>query len=291
MEYCPLGAAVSLEPGTLWIQEAVMPDVYNTIATADTNLVQRIATALEVRAADRQQQHMLESYLNEIQFPPAARVLEVGCGTGPVARRLATWPNVAEVIGLDPSAIFIAKARELSAQHANLSFREGLAHPLPFSDAEVDVVVFHTTLCHLSEPREALGEAFRVLRPGGWLAIYDGDYASTTFGTGVLDPLQICAESFRANFVHDSWLARRTPMLAQAAGFRLVSYRTHGYTEAASPDYMLTIVDRGADALASTGQIGPGLAEALKAEARRRVPVHEFFGHINYTSLIAAKPA
>jgi ubiquinone/menaquinone biosynthesis C-methylase UbiE len=268
-----------------------MPDVYNTITSAEPSIVERIATALEVRAADRQQRRMLESYLNEIQFPPAARVLEVGCGTGPVARRLATWPNVAEVIGLDPSAVFIAKARELSAQHANLSFREGLAHPLPFSDAELDVVVFHTTLCHLSEPREALREAFRVLRPGGWLAIYDGDYASTTFGTGTLDPLQVCAESFRANFVHDSWLARRTPMLAQAAGFRLLSYRTHGYTEASSPDYMLTIVDRGADALASMGQIGPGLAEALKAEARRRVPGHEFFGHINYTSLVAEKPA
>lgn len=267
-----------------------MPDVYNTITTAEPSMVQRIAAVLEVRAADRQQQQMLDSYLTEIQFPPGAKVVEVGCGTGPVARRLATWPNVVEVIGLDPSAVFIAKARDLSARHANLSFQESFAHPLSFSDAEVDVVVFHTTLCHLSDPREALREAFRVLRPEGWLAIFDGDYASTTFGTGTLDPLQICAESFRANFIYDSWLARRTPMLAQATGFRLVSYRSHGYTEATNPEYMLTIVDRGAEALASSGQIGSSLAEALKAEARRRVEGHEFFGHISYTSLVARKP-
>ena len=268
-----------------------MPDVYNAITTAETSMLERIATVLEVRAADRQQQQMLEGYLGEIQFPPAAKVVEIGCGTGPVARRLATWPNVAEVIGLDPSAVFIAKARELSSAYSNLAFREGFACPLPFSTAEVDSVVFHTTLCHLSEPRKALEEAFRVLRPGGWLAIFDGDYASTTFGTGTLDPLQICAESFRAHFIHDSWLARRTPMLAQAVGFRVVSYRSHGYTEAASPDYTLTIVDRGADALLSSGQIGPGLAEALKAEARRRDESHQFFGHISYTSLVAQKPA
>jgi ubiquinone/menaquinone biosynthesis C-methylase UbiE len=267
-----------------------MPDVYNTITTAERSMLERIATVLEVRASDRQQRHMLEAYLSEIQFPPAAKVIEVGCGTGPVARRLATWPNVAQVIGLDPSAIFIAKARELSADHGNLSFREGYAYPLPFSSAEMDVVVFHTTLCHLSEPGEALREAFRVLRAGGWLAIFDGDYASTTLGTGTLDPLQICAESFRANFIHDSWLARRTPTLAQAVGFRTVCYRSHGYTEAANPDYMLTIVDRGADALVSSGQIGPGLAEALKEEARRRAECHQFFGHISYTSLVAQKP-
>jgi len=268
-----------------------MPDVYNAITTAEPSMLERIATVLEVRAADRQQQQMLEGYLSEIEFPPAAKVVEIGCGTGPVARRLSTWPNVAEVIGLDPSSVFIAKARELSTGHGNLAFREGLACPLPFSSAEMDVVVFHTTLCHLSEPRRALEEAFRVLRPGGWLAIFDGDYASTTFGTGTLDPLQICAESFRAHFIHDSWLARRTPMLAQAVGFRVVSYRSHGYTEAASPDYTLTIVDRGADALLSSGQIGPGLAEALKAEARRRAESHQFFGHISYTSLVARKPA
>ena len=57
------------------------------------------------------------------------------------------------------------------------------------------------------------------------------------------------------------------------------------------PDYLLSVADRGAAALASSGRIGPDLAEALKAEARRRVRAHEFFGHISYTSVIAVKPA
>ncbi len=72
-----------------------MPDVYNTITSAEPALVQRIAEALEVRAAEPQQKSMLRSYLPEIKFPANARVIEVGCGTGPVARQLAAWPNVA----------------------------------------------------------------------------------------------------------------------------------------------------------------------------------------------------
>jgi ubiquinone/menaquinone biosynthesis C-methylase UbiE len=268
-----------------------MPDVYNTITTADPVMVERVGNVLEIRAADPRQKQILESYLAEIEFPMNAQVLEVGCGTGAISRPLATWRDVAQVVGVDPSPLLIAKARELGAAFSNLSFQEGDAYQLPFSNEEFDAAIFHTTLCHLSKPQEALKEAFRVLKPSGWLAVFDGDYASTTLGTGNLDPLQICAESLRAFFIIDSWLARRTPMLAQASGFTILSYRSHGYTETSKPDYMLTIVDRGADALVSSGQIGQALADALKVEARRRVEVNQFFGHITYTSLIARKPA
>ena len=144
-----------------------MPDVYNTITSAEPVLVDRIAQVLEVRAADPQQQSMLGSYLAEVTFPANARFLEVGCGTGPVCRRLADWPNVAQVTGVDPSSLFIEKASQLAAGLTNLSFQEGSANQLPFSDGDFDVAVFHTTLCHLSDPIGALQEAHRVLKPGG----------------------------------------------------------------------------------------------------------------------------
>ena len=268
-----------------------MSDIYNTIVEADVEMVERIAQALEIRANDPQQKKMLASYLTEIEFPARAQVVEIGCGTGPVCRQLATWNNVGQVTGVDPSPIFLAKARELSAHFSNLTFREGNADNLWFEDNAVDIVIFHTTLCHLSSPETALQETFRILRPGGWLAVFDGDYASTTFGIGDLDPLQVCAESFRASFIHDSWLARRTPELASQTGFKTQSFGSHGYTETTSPDYMFTIVDRGADALAASGEIGANLAKALKDEARRRARAGQFFGYITYTSLIARKPA
>lgn len=56
-----------------------------------------------MRAADPQLQAMLESYLSEIELPDSAQILEVGSGTGPVARRLARLEQAKQVIGLDPS--------------------------------------------------------------------------------------------------------------------------------------------------------------------------------------------
>jgi cyclopropane fatty-acyl-phospholipid synthase-like methyltransferase len=67
-----------------------MPDVYAAIAEVDVATQERLAAILELRAADPQQRAMLDSYLSEVGFPPAARVLEIGCGTGAVTRAAGT---------------------------------------------------------------------------------------------------------------------------------------------------------------------------------------------------------
>jgi SAM-dependent methyltransferase len=172
----------------------------------------------------------------------------------------------------------------------NVSFREADGRALPFEDGGFDVVVFDSTLSHVPGPERALAEAARVLRPGGWLAIFDGDYATITVALGDHDPLQSCAEAMMANSVHDRWLARRLPGLIRRCGFELAGLRSHGFV-GTEGGYMLTVVERGADFLRAVGHIGDDTAAALKAEARRRVEVGAFFGHIAYASLTARRPA
>jgi ubiquinone/menaquinone biosynthesis C-methylase UbiE len=233
---------------------------------------------------------MREAYFSDIAFPPSARVAEVGCGPGPVARALAARPGVGDVVGVDPSPIFIEKGRELARDLPNLTFVEGDARALPFEDGSFHVAVFHTTLCHVPEPELALAEASRVLTDDGLLAVFDGDYATVTCATGDFDPLQACAEACVDFLVHDRWLVRRLPRLVRAAGFELGRFRSHSYMEApSSAGYMLAIIDRGADALHAGVRVTPEAAEALKAEARRRSDAGEFYGHIAYASLIAEK--
>jgi SAM-dependent methyltransferase len=267
-----------------------MPDVYATIAEVDVATQERLAGILELRAADPQQRAMLDSYLSEIEFSPAARVLEIGCGTGSVTRLLARRPGVAEAVGVDPSPVFIAKAGELAAELGNVSFEEGDGRALRFADRDFDVVVCHTVLCHIPEPERVLVEAFRVLRPGGTLAVYDGDYATITVALGESDPLQDCIEAVKAGFLNDPWLVRRLPGLLRSVGFEMLGSRSYCYLQTDQPEYMLTLVDRGADALASSGRIGPELCASLKAEARRRAVADEFFGFIGFASFIARKP-
>jgi SAM-dependent methyltransferase len=267
-----------------------MPDVYSIITELEPAVVEQLATAMEVSAADPQHRVMVESYLARLDPPSGARVVEIGCGTGAIARIIAAWPNITEVVGTDPSPILIARARELSAGTASLSFHEAEGGELPVPDSSFDAAVIHRVLSHAPQPNRLLAEAFRVLRPGGRLAVCDGDYATITVAMGDHDPLQVCVAAMVSAFVNDPFVVRRLPALVGAAGFTEAQLHSHGFVQIRDADYMVSIVDRGVRTLAATGRIGEGLAAALGTEARRRVDDGEFFGHIAYASLVALKP-
>ncbi len=264
-------------------------DPYAKIADTDPTVVRTIADRLEVRAAHPDQRAMLDAYLGDIAWIEGARAIEIGCGTGPVSRVMAARPEPASVLGLDPSPILVERARELAAGIDKLSFEVGDARNLGYGDGSFDVAVFHTSLCHIPGPEAALAEAFRVLKPGGWLAVFDGDYATATVGIAEHDPLQACSRAVTEHNVMDRWLVRRLPSLIKKAGFSVERFRSHGYAEVIDPVYMLGHAERGAEVLAAQGIIGDDLAEALKREARRRAAEGAFFGHIAYASVAARK--
>lgn len=265
-----------------------MPDVYAAITQAEPATLEKLADAMEISAADQQHRAMVEAYLADLDLAANARVLEVGCGTGAIARLIAAVAG--EVVGVDPSPALLRRGRALSAALENVSFEEADGRALPHADASFDAVVLHRVLCHAPEPERVFAEAVRVLRPRGRIAVFDGDYATITLANGPDDPLQTCVGAFAPEFVNDPWIARRLVALVAARGMAVQTFRSHGYVQIRDPQYMLTIADRGADVLAASGRIGRELASALKREERRRVAEQAFYGHIGYVSLTASKP-
>ena len=87
-------------------------------------------------------------------------VLEVGCGTGLILEKLASFSNRAEGVDLSPGMLALARER-------GLTVREGSATELPFEDNSFDVVVSFKVLAHVPEIERALSEMARVCRPGG----------------------------------------------------------------------------------------------------------------------------
>jgi ubiquinone/menaquinone biosynthesis C-methylase UbiE len=107
---------------------------------------------------------------------PGHRVLEIGCGTGNLTLRVQRMHPDAEVVGIDPDPLALARARR-KAERAGLPVRwdRGKAGELPYPDESVDLVLSAFMFHHLddTEKRRALAEIRRVLRPGGQLHLVD----------------------------------------------------------------------------------------------------------------------
>ena len=267
-----------------------MPDIYLNINDADPALLAEIADGLELRATRPQQVAILETYLADIDFPDGAQVIDVGCGTGAQSRTLIQRPEVAAVVGVDRARFLLERARELGAGIDGLSFTEGDGHDIPFDDASFDVAIAHTLLTHVADSAAVVAELYRVLRPGGTLAICDGDFSTMSASIGARDPLQACAESFVEYQVNDAWLMRRLPAVVRAAGFETGRARSYNFIETEELGTTANWFRRGADALVAEGRIGPELGEALKAEIERRHAAGIYFGGMKYDSLICKKP-
>ncbi len=102
--------------------------------------------------------------------------LDVGCGTGALSACILAAADPRTVIGVDPSAGFLAVARAL-LDDLRARFEPGDAEALPVADATVDVAVSGLVLNFVPAPARAVGEMRRVVRPGGTVAIYVWDYA------------------------------------------------------------------------------------------------------------------
>lgn len=93
-----------------------------------------------------------------------SRVLEIGCGEGQVARRLA-HAGARQVIGLDPSSGQLSFAR--TAPHEKVRYVQGAGEALPFSSHSIDAVLCCLSIEHANDVDAVLGEVARVLRQGG----------------------------------------------------------------------------------------------------------------------------
>ena len=118
------------------------------------------------------------------------RVLEIGCGTGAM---FPYYGPAARVEAIEPEEDFLAIARSRAERSdGRIHAAAGDGMHLGFADGEFDAVVLGLVLCSVPSPPRVLGEAFRVLRPGGALRALEhvrSDAAVAGLLMHVTDPL------------------------------------------------------------------------------------------------------
>jgi SAM-dependent methyltransferase len=130
---------------------------------------ERAAVLLEARRAYHRQLRAWRAITGGLTFRDA-EALELGCATGPWSIAFAL--GGLRVVGLDRQPAYLAVARQIAARlrlSKRASFFAGRAEQLPFDDERFDLVWAHALVPYLSDAEAAIGEAARVLAPGGYL--------------------------------------------------------------------------------------------------------------------------
>jgi SAM-dependent methyltransferase len=210
-----------------------------------------LIAALEDRGRTPSQARLRRRFLRFARIAPGQRVLEVGSGSGVVARDVAAIVgDGGHVVGVDSSRTVIAVARRLARRaglDGHLEFRAADAARLPFRPHRFDTAIAVTLLLHVDRPAAVLSEMIRVTRAGGTVAAQDQD-----FGTLALthpDPaltariLDAVAKSRYA----EPCSGRRLPGLFASAGLRRVRVRTDVYQDTTLGSYTRTFLERRAE--------------------------------------------
>jgi SAM-dependent methyltransferase len=229
---------------------------------------------------------------------PGGDVLEIGCGTGLLTRRLRERlvPDV-RLVATDLSGAMLDCARDKLGDLKGIEWREADAGALPFGVAEFDAVVCGFGLMFVPDRQAALRQVHRVLKAGGlflfnvWDAIERNPHAAAA--SAVLAELFAGDEQMRFDTpyeMHDPALLRRLLAGAQFGDVKIetkrlqldrVSARTLATGQIrGSPRSLLVeqrgvavdeVVDRLTDALVKIGGADPyrGPAQAVVVEARR----------------------
>jgi ubiquinone/menaquinone biosynthesis C-methylase UbiE len=112
----------------------------------------------------------LEEHLARLSgLPRLTSILDVGCGSGSMARLMAAIHPDARVVGVDLRSDYVAYARERARGERldNLRFEQGDIFHLPFRDGAFDLVWSKYVLQWLKDPAPAVAELRRVTAPGG----------------------------------------------------------------------------------------------------------------------------
>lgn len=143
--------------------------------THDEEIVRQFTAQVErfVRSPHVNEPEPVARFLAAVAPRAEERALDVACGPGLLAKAFA--PRLGEFTGVDLTPAMVERAAALAREAglANARFRVGDALALPFEPGTFDIVLTRLALHHMPDPRRAIREMARVLRPGGRLGIFD----------------------------------------------------------------------------------------------------------------------
>lgn len=269
-------------------------DPYHVTDQLDETFLDVIVTRLETRGKHPFFQKALTEYLDAMDIDAAKTVLDMGSGTGVAARCIARRPNFAgNVTGIDLSPYLAQTAARLSREEGlgeRIDFRAGDTRSLDLADNTFDAVIAHTLVSHVEDPLVVLKEVARVVRPGGMVGIFDGDYASMTFTLSDEKQTRQYDEAIINAIVTSPLAMRYMPRLIREAGLQMVRVFPYVMADVGKADFWLSGIESFQKLAPKSGALTEEEANQWFASLVKDSEDGIFFGACNYYGYVARRP-
>ena len=137
----------------------------------------------------RHSQHpMARAWVKYAELAADDVVLDIGCGDGTALEVALPRLTTGHAIGIDPTALMIARARDRFRDRAGVDVQQAAAERIPVATGAVSLVLANCAATHFADIRLGLREIYRVLRDGGRLLCIEEDFGGPA--TGNLPPDQ-----------------------------------------------------------------------------------------------------
>jgi len=261
-------------------------DIFRYINEQDKTTLDRIIERMEYRGKNPVFRGWLMEYLGKLNVTAMGEVLALGCGTGVEIRCLLSQPDFfGRAVGIDVSPELLDAAYNFSVAEGvdgRVEYYIGDVHNLEFDNDRFEAVIAHTLISHVAEPADVLREAARVVKPGGQVFIFDGDYASWSFGFSDPEFGKTMEEAVVASIVNNPRVMRMLPRLFQEAGLRLASVTPHHLAEIGKGDFFMSAIESYGSLPAILGLLPEDKVSDWLDEQRRNHEDRTFFASGNY---------
>lgn len=268
-------------------------DPHRFVNELDDAAIERLIDRLESRAKDAVFTRLFDKYAAKLKLPSSAQVLEVGCGTGVVVRSLAQRQDFSGIVtGIDQSPTFIDAARRFARDEGvsdRVVFQVGDAHRIEFEDGKFDAVIAHTLISHVTDPKGVIKEMARVARPGGIVAIFDGDYASLTYAFPDHDFGQQMDNALALASFNNPLVIRDLPRLLPEMGLKIVETLPDVVAETGGASYFKSFAETYAPLVASAGLLPAEKVAEWLATQRQAMEDGTFFASCNYYTYLSKR--
>jgi ubiquinone/menaquinone biosynthesis C-methylase UbiE len=264
----------------------VARDPHRFVNELDEAAIERLIARLESRAKDVVFTRLIDKYASELTRSKPEKVLEVGCGTGAMIRSFTGRADFSgSAVGIDQSQSFIDVAR-LHARKAGLEnrleFHLGDAHKLEFPTATFDAVIANTLISHVTEPMLVIEEMARVVRRGGTIAIFDGDYASLTYAFPDHEFGRQMDEALAIASFNNPRIMRELPRMITKYGLEISSAWGDAVSEIGKGSYFKSFAETYAPYVANAGLLSADEVEMWLSAQREAMQTGVFFASCSY---------